>query len=239
MDWTRKANPVKPPDDNRASFPIILKYPPIRISVGSLILISSLILRSEVVTTPRKNSEGLVVSNQPSSLSLRVAQARKHPSYQVFKHNLTLPSIKVIDAATLEVGGKLKIELNRPEQLSMQARLTLTNEFQVPLAVVDRLWERIFKNTSPNAEQVTNALRMTVLDYKYLQQRWTRYRPPKEKEGIKTDAFQALQAGDLDKAWELYLDLPKPPAPPGLKPSEKGKGVRKGISPNNSESIRE
>jgi hypothetical protein len=206
MEWTTKINPVRLPDD-------VLKFIAIRVMAGSLILFPGLMLGSEGGAAPTENPKGAAAP----SLSLRVAQARKHPSYTVFEHNLTLPAIKVIDAATLEVGGKLKIVLNRPEPLSTQARATFTNEFQVPLAVVDRLWERLFQSTPPSAEQATNALRQTVLDYKYLHQKWTQYRPPREKEGIKTDAFQALQAGDLDKAWELYLDLPKPSGPSGTK----------------------
>ena len=65
--------------------------------------------------------------------------------------------------------------------------------------------------------QVAGKLRDTIIDYKYLLERWNQYHPPTGKEQVKTDALLALRAGDMDKAWELYVDLPRPQPPTGLR----------------------
>jgi hypothetical protein len=60
-------------------------------------------------------------------------------------------------------------------------------------------------------------LRVTVIDYKYLLERWTQYLPPSGTEKVKADALLALQSGDIDKAWKMYVDLPRPEPPTGFR----------------------
>ena len=153
----------------------------------------------------------------PPSLPLLVAERRQHPSFQIFAGQLALPAITSVDETTLEIGGKLKMDVRRLDQVTPQQKETLAGQFEVPVGVVDKLWTSFSNNVPSDAAQMAGKLRATVIDYKYLLERWSRYRPPTGKETIKADALLALQGGDLEKAWELYVALPRPKAPGGLR----------------------
>jgi len=144
-------------------------------------------------------------------------RGRQHPSYQVFVHQLALPPITVADRRTLDIGVKLKIDIGQRDQLTTEGREALAVQFGVPVGLVDRFLERLGHNAQWDAEQAAQELRTTVIDYKYLQDRWTHYRPLTENQELKTNALQVLQVGETVKAWEMYLALPRPKPPTGLR----------------------
>jgi hypothetical protein len=185
--------------------------------VAVVILTQGLIFGGEGKTPRPQAPKGQAAQTQSSSLSSLVAQARQHPNYQVFAHQFALPSITVVGQSTLDVGSKVKIDVSQSEQLPDQQKEALASRFQVPVGVVSKLLVRCSKQSPGDAARVAQELRTIVTDYKYLHERWTRYRPPTGKEEVKTSALQALQDGEIDKAWEIYVALPRPSAPTGLR----------------------
>jgi hypothetical protein len=181
-----------------------------------VILTQGMIVGSEgqILVPPDRGSQA--VQTQPSSLSLLVAQGRQHPGYQVFAEHLALPAITVVDEATLDVDGKMKIDVSRLDQLTAQQKETLAGQFEVPVGVIDKLLGSVSNSVPADATQVAGKLRATIIDYKYLLERWIQYIPPTGKEKVKADALLALQAGDIDKAWGMYADLPRPKPPTGF-----------------------
>jgi len=153
---------------------------------------------------------------QPSSLSLLAAQGRQHPGYQVFAGHLALPSIAVVGETTLEVGGMTKFDVSRLDRLTLTQKETLAGQFEVTVGVVDKLLASFSNPASTDAAQLAGKLRLAVIDYRYLLERWTQYRPPAGEEKVKADALLALRAGDIDKAWGMFVDLPKPKPPVAL-----------------------
>ena len=154
---------------------------------------------------------------QQSSLPLLVEQRRQHPSYQIFAGQLALPVTTIVDETTLEIGGKMKIDVRRLDQVTLPQRETLAGQFEVPVGVVDKLWASLSNSVPADAAQMAGKLRTTVIDYKFLLERWTQYRPPTGKETVKADALLALQGGEVNKAWGLYVALPRLKAPGGLR----------------------
>ena len=200
---------------NRSPLP---RLPVIRTIIATFVILTQgMILGSEGQTLPASDHGSQAAQTQSSSLSLLAAQGRQHPSYQVFAHQFPLPSITVVDQATLDVGGKVKIDVSQSEQLSDQQKEALADRFEVPIGVVSKLLVRFSKQSPVDAAQVAQELRITVIDYKYLQERWRQYLPPIGKAEVKTNALQALQVGEIDKAWEMYVALPRPSAPTGLR----------------------
>ena len=124
-----------------------------------------------------------------------------------------MPSITVVDQVTLEVGGRMKIDTSRLDQLSTSQKEALAGRYAVPAGVVDKFLERFAQEGSSDAPRVAAKFRITVIDYKYLLEFWTKYPSAAGNENIKADALQALQVGDLNKAWKMFLDLPRLGAP--------------------------
>jgi hypothetical protein len=134
--------------------------------------------------------------------------------YKAFARQTEMPAIMITNKTTLEVGGTVKADLNRLAQLSIQEKEALAGPFGVPAGVIGRVAERAANNPPPNAEQLAQDIRTAVVDYRFLQGEWKRYNPPPEGQKTKADALQALQTGDISRAWELYDGLQKPAAPP-------------------------
>ena len=133
--------------------------------------------------------------------------------YKAFARQAEMPAITVSNKTTLEVGGTVKTDLNRLAQLSTPDKAALAGQFGVPAGVIGKVAERVATNEPPNAAQFAQAIRTAVIDYRFLQGEWGRYHPPLEGQPVKADALQALQVGDINKAWQLYDALEKPQAP--------------------------
>jgi hypothetical protein len=107
----------------------------------------------------------------------------------------------------------VKTDATRLAQLSVREKEALAGQFGVPVAVIDKLVQRVASSSPLAAEQFAQELRTTVVDYRFLQIEWKRYHPPAEGQKTKAAGLEALQAGDISKAWELYDGLRKPQAP--------------------------
>ena len=144
-------------------------------------------------------------------------QGRQLKRYQAFARRAEMPVITVADKATLEVGGTVKTDLARLARLSIQEREALAGQFGVPGGVIGKVVERAANTPRPDAAQLAQDIRTAVIDYRFLRGEWERYHPPADGQKIRADALQALQTGDISKAWELYDGLQNPQAP-GIAP---------------------
>ena len=194
-----------------------LQPPRALILVGLLVSTLVMFSRLQGQTLVSSTIAGQATPNDGTSLSLLVGQARRHPSYQVFAGHIVLPSIAVVDKTTLEIDGKVKIDVSRLDQLAQPQKESLGSQFDVPIGVVDKLLVSRTDQAPMDAAQVAAKLCETVMDYKYLLEKWTRYRPPNGKEKVKADALLALAAGQLDKAWTMFLELPRPQPPTSVR----------------------
>ena len=196
---------------------LLRRGPVIRTIIATFVILTpGIILGSEGQTLPSADHGSQAAQTQPSSLSRLAVQGRQHASYQVFAGHLALPSITVVDKTTLDVGGKVRIAVSRLGELNSRQRETLAGQFEVPVAMVDNLLKHFSNKTPSDAKQMAGELRVAVIDFKYLLERWTRYLPPAGKENVKSDALLALRVGDMDKAWRMYVELPRPKPPTGL-----------------------
>ena len=190
----------------------------VRTVLATFVLLTlGMILRSDGQTLQPPDGGTVAAKPDPSSPALLVAEGRRQPSYQVFAFHCTAPAIVVVNATTLEVDGKQKIDVSQLDQLTRQERETLADQLDVPVGVVDRLLSDCTNRAPADATEVAAKFRVMVTDYKYLLERWAQYHPPTGGERVKTDAILALQGGDIDKAWKMYLDLPRPAPPTGFR----------------------
>jgi hypothetical protein len=140
-------------------------------------------------------------------------RGRQMERFKAFARQAELPAIAVTNSSLVEVGGTVKIDITRLDQLPAQEKEALAGQFRVPAGVIDKVLERAATNSPSNADQLAQQLRAAVIDYRFLRIEWDRYHPPAEGQNTRTAALAALQAGDINKAWELYDGLRKPQAP--------------------------
>src|SRR5439155_25755758 len=112
---------------------------------------------------------------------------------------------------TVEVGETLAIDISHLDQMPAERKKALAQAFDVPLGVISRFVEGSATQTALTADQFAKDLRVTHTDYKYLLKKWDEYHPPAEGEKPKQEGLKALAIGDVNKAWELYAGLRKPP----------------------------
>jgi hypothetical protein len=155
----------------------------------------------------------LQAADAPAPKSAAEPQGHQMRRYQAFARQAALPSITITSEATLAVGTAAKVNTSELAQLSAHDMDALADQFGVPATVIAKLVQRASGNLAPGAAQFAQDLRTAVVDYRFLQGEWGRYHPPTEGQPAKADALQALQAGDIAKAWELYDSLGIPPAP--------------------------
>ena len=141
-------------------------------------------------------------------------KGRQTERYKAFARQTEMLAITFTNETTLEVGGRIKTDLTRLAQLSIPEREALAGQFRVPAGVIGKVAERSSKNSPPNTAQFIQDIRTAVVDYRFLQGEWQRYHPPAQGQKVQADALQALEVGDINKAWELYDGLRRP-APPG------------------------
>ena len=146
-------------------------------------------------------------------------QGRQMERYKAFVRQADLPPITATTNVIIEVGGVVKADVARLAQLSMREKEALAGQFSVPVGVIDKLVERVATDSPPSADRLIQELRTTVIDYRFLHIEWDRYHPPAEGMQTRSNALEALQAGDLAKAWELYDGLARPAAPAIAKPA--------------------
>ena len=149
-----------------------------------------------------------------------VPQGRQMERFKAFARQTELPPITATNAL-LTVGGAVNTDCTRLANLSSQEKQALAAQFRIPLAVIDKLVQRLASGSPPSAEQFSQELRTTVIDYRFLHTEWVRYHPPADGQPTKAAAMAALQSGDISQAWKLYDGLRRPqpprmgaPAPP-------------------------
>jgi len=190
----------------------------IRISLAAIaVLTQGLIFGSDGQTLPPPAKGRPSAKAEPASPELLAAEGRRQPSYQVFACGCPAPAITVVNGTTLEVGGKQKIDVSRLAQLTAPDKQTLAGQLAVPVVVIDCLLRGCTNQPPADATGLAGKLRVTAIDYKYLLEQWTQYHPPTGGEKVKADALQALQGGDLEKAWAMYVTLPRPEPPGGFR----------------------
>lgn len=121
--------------------------------------------------------------------------------------------ITVTNRTVLEVGGVVNTDTTRLAQLSTREKEALAGQFRVPVGVIDKLAQRLAPSLSLDAERVAQELRTAVIDYRFLQIEWERYHPTATGQAAQAAALEALQSGEISKAWELYDGLRRPRAP--------------------------
>ncbi len=144
-------------------------------------------------------------------------QGRQMRRYQAFARNAELPQIMVRDQTTIEVGEILKVDASRLAKLSIREVESLAGQFGVPAALITRLAQRVSPTPPPDAAQFARELRTAVIDHRFLQGEWGRYHPGVEGQPTRAAALEALQAGDIPKAWVLYDSLSRPQPPGNLR----------------------
>lgn len=144
-------------------------------------------------------------------------QGRQMERYKAFARQAELPAMTVATNVVLEVGGVAKLDVARLGLLSTQEKAALADQLGVPVGVVDKAVQRAAGTSSLDAGQLAQVLRIAVIDYRFLKQEWDGYHPATEGQQTKTTALEALQAGDISKAWELYDGLRRPAPPTNLR----------------------
>jgi hypothetical protein len=148
-----------------------------------------------------------------------VCQARLHPSYQVFvaqARQARLPEIKLLDNRVLSVGPSSKLDFGKPDPGTSGEKIALAEQLQVPTEFLKGLVQNLSAKQL-RGEELAQEFQTAVIDCRYLAERLARYRPTARGEAVKAAALNCLQAGDLQKAWQIFVDLPKPLPPSGLR----------------------
>ncbi len=156
-----------------------------------------------------------VPDSQPTQVQkpAYIPKGRQMKRYEVFARQAELPSITATNNTLLQVGGVVNTDTTRLAQLAPREKEALAGQFGVPVGVIDRLMQRLAGSSPPAADQLAQEIRTAVIDYKFLQIEWDRYHPAAEGQKTKAAALDALQTGDITKAWELYDGLRRPLAP--------------------------
>jgi hypothetical protein len=142
--------------------------------------------------------------------------------YQSFARQAELPPITIAGDTALTVGSVNTLDTSRLAQVPAQDLDALANQFAVPSGVIANLTRPATGTAAPTAAQFAQQLRTAVIDYRFLHGEWDRYHPPQAGQQTRTDALQALQAGDIATAWALYDTLGLPPAPTTAPPLAPG-----------------
>jgi hypothetical protein len=146
-----------------------------------------------------------------------VYELRQHPSYQVFAARIHLPEIKALDDSVLAVDGQ-RLDLAKADLgLKSEQLTTVADQLKVPAEVLPALVQKLSATQPLKGEELAHSFRTALIDYGYLSEQWARYRPPPGTEAVKQEAKKALAEGDLDRAWLLFGNLPRPRPPTGLR----------------------
>lgn len=145
-----------------------------------------------------------------------VNQARRHPSYQVFAAQTRLSEMRAFNRV-LTVGGNSSLDFDNPTQASTQGMNASAELLQVPMEFLRAIVQRLSTNHELKGEELAREFRIAIIDYRYLSERWARYRPPAGEESVKIEAMKCLQTADLQRSWQMYIGLQKPKPPEGLR----------------------
>ncbi len=145
-----------------------------------------------------------------------VCEARAHPSYKVFAAQLRLPAMTALDGSTLDIGGRLKLDFRKTDRMAREEGMAFEKLLEIPHRVFTALVRKLSANPQSGGGELAHQFQTAVIDYKYLSKTWRQYHPGPAGESVKAEALNCLQAGDVEKAWKLFIDLRKPAPPAGL-----------------------
>jgi hypothetical protein len=186
-------------------------------------LISSAIYRLAVfaavtlclAAAPTKNdllARELELQAAPALKAGYVPQGRQMERYKAFARQTELPPITATNTL-VEIGRAVNTDTTRLAQLSAQEKQALAGQFRIPVAVVDKLVQRLATGSPVTANQFAQEIRLAVIDYRFLHTEWVRYHPSAEGQPTKAAALGALQDGDINTSWKLYDGLRRPQSP--------------------------
>jgi hypothetical protein len=186
--------------------------------VTSLVMLIVLLVSTGAVgqTPSITNTVTITEYSGRAEASASLAQLRHAAAYQVFAVSAVVPAMTAVDNGVLQIGEKLKIDTKNYTAISTNDQQTLADLLEVPMRLIDRVWERSFETTS-EPQNFVKELRAAVIDYGFLLSKWNEYRPTAAGQPSKATALRALASGDLLKAADLYAKLQKPPPPSGLR----------------------
>jgi hypothetical protein len=183
-----------------------------------IVLVHLMVLVPASGAEPAAIAERRNVSQPPSKAHALVASAEGHrrPDFQVFALHVSLPAITATNSHCLIVGGTLGLEL--PQSPSRAAQVVaVSRKLGVSVTLLDACLRKFEASAPAGLHESVDALRASLVDYRYLRQKWTQYHPPPGKESAKTLALSLLETGELEKAWALFNALPRPSPPAGLR----------------------
>ena len=173
---------------------------------------------AEPVTDSTKPAEASAI--KPTESVVKTFAWRKDPRFEKFVPEPALPQMITLEKTTLQIGADLQISLAVLTQMSKAEKDSLAKLFQVPLPVVTKFIEGIATKPQTDAEIFAKDLRAAITDYRFLVHVWNEF-VSLEQDSPKREARQALAAGDVEKAWQLYpaptANHPKPPPPQNLR----------------------
>jgi hypothetical protein len=177
----------------------------------------SQLLTADAQELPRAtNPEKQPTQLQPASHPASIPDMHLNPAYQMFARQIALPAITNLDQTALNIGGKTVFHLGLSTKTITQEEASVAEQLQVPMAMLTTFAHNFLTNATPGNDCATQ-FRTAVIDYKYLREKWTQYRPPPGNEKLKTTALESLEAGEIDKVWEMFVSLPRPQPPGGLR----------------------
>jgi hypothetical protein len=128
-----------------------------------------------------------------------------------------LPEITALDDRVLAVNGQ-RLDLGKANLgLNSEELTTVAEQLKLPAEVLPGLLQKLSASQPLKGEELAHSCKTAVIDYGYLSEQWARYRPPPGTEAVKQEAKKALAEGDLDRAWLLFGNLPRPKPPTGLR----------------------
>jgi hypothetical protein len=207
-----------------AAYPVMTKDTTIRVSglctlaLGAVLVCYPSSIPAADVLPSTDLASGTAPAVKPSS-EPRGHQMRR---YQSFAQQAELPPVSIVSKSTFVLGTTVKMHTCRLAQMPASDMDTLASQFAVPTAVIAKVVQKVSGTLAPSAAEFAESLRTAVIDYRFLRGEWDRYHPPQEGLPTKNDALQALQAGDVAKAWALYDSLGIPPAPAAAPPQPPG-----------------
>ncbi len=174
------------------------------LALGWILLLG---LSGQSQPAPGAGSQGTLHQVESST-----SRGRQLASYRVFATHCTLPTITT-NGGEVQIAGKYLVSTSPTATLPTERLQELAKLFDLPIPVLTGFLKSWRAKPALTARVMAVELQSSIIDYKYLLSRWTAMHPTAEKEHLKDTALAALNSGDLNQAWELYLSPERPAAP--------------------------
>jgi len=162
--------------------------------------------------TVAKASAG-ILGQKPAAK--RTIDRTRYPAYSLIAAQLSLPNIAAAAERVLEIDGTARLDFAAANE--SPAASALAAQMRIPLSAMKGLIRQLANETELTGPQLAASFRTELVDYKFLEERWNQFHPAGTALQVKQAALAALEAGDLERAWTLFEDLPKPRPPRQLR----------------------